>query len=145
MEIDYEIQQPSMFSLFLKDLSFGKKLYYKIKNHTSKTLTLYCAMKSTKTRQDYKKIDEQLKKSNTEEFKLNTTIKFNLKMKKVVLGPNEKIKIYFKQLLPIYFIDEETKLLLEISGFKTYDKIVFDEYEEEELKTQSEFIYEEEN
>jgi len=144
MQIDYEIQRPSTFSLILKDLS-SKKNYYKIKNHTSKTLTLYCAMKSLKTRQNFKKIGRQLKKSNKEEFKLNTTIKFNLKMKKIVLGPNEKIKIYFKQLLPIYFINEETKLLFEITGFKTYEKIVFDEYEEEELKAESKFIYEEEN
>ena len=146
MSIDYEIIKISSIKLFLKDLLL-KKPYYKIKNNTEKTITLHCVMKSTLIKQDYKKIGKQMKKSITDEYKLKTIAKFSQKIKKIVLGPNEKIKIFYKQLLPVYWINEETNKIYSITGFRAYDKIVFDEYEEEEeeeeMKCESKFVYEE--
>ena len=114
MVIDSEIQYSSPMSLIWKDLC-NKKRYYKIKNNTSKTITLHCVMKSTQTHQDYKELGNKLKKSTEEEFKLDTTAKFTQKIKKIVLEPNSNIKVYIKQLLPVYWINEETNMLYSIS------------------------------
>jgi hypothetical protein len=144
MVIDYEIQQPSSLSSIWKTFC-NKKPYYKIKNNTKKTLTFHCVTKSTQISQDYKKLGKKLKKSKDKNFKLNTTAKFSQKIQKVVLGPTEKIKIFYKKLLPIYWINEETNMLFSITGFRMFDKIVFDEYEEEEgEKYQEDKIIEEE-
>ena len=133
MFIDYEIQHPRILSLVWKNLC-NEKFYYKIKNNTEKTITLYRVTKSTQINQDYKKLGQILKKSKKEEYILDTTAKFNQTIEKVVLEPNSKIKINIKQqLLPVYWINEETNMLYSITGFRSYDKIVFDEYEEEEL------------
>ena len=80
MVIDYEIQNISSMKFFLKDF-FGKEIrYYKIKNNTSKTLTIYKIVKSMKIKQDYKRIARKLKKSTDSKISLNTTVKFHQKI-----------------------------------------------------------------
>ena len=142
-EIDYEIQKSSILSLMWKDLC-NKKSYYKIKNNTKKTLTLYCCVQSTKIFQNYVNLGRKLrKKHKSDKFKLNTTVKFNQKIKKIVLKPYQKMKIYTKKLLPIYWINEND-MLYSIVRFHFYEKIVFDEYEKEEVKEEEEEKYPEE-
>ena len=137
-EIDFEIKRPSALSLIWKDLC-SKKYYYKIKNNTSKPLSLYIVKKSTQISQDYKKLGQKLKKNKDGNINLNTTVKFNQKIQKTLLNPNEKIIIYFDKLLPVYWINEETNMFYNISGFRVYEKIVFDEYDEEE-EEESDFV-----
>ena len=130
--IDYEIQHPSTLSLVWKDLC-NKKPYYKIKNNTEKTITLHCITDSKHISQDFKKVGKKLNKSNEKKLTLNTTIVFNLEIKKIILGPYEKKILYYKKSFPVYWINDETNIFHNINSFKMYDKIVFGEYEEEEM------------
>ena len=65
-------------------------------------------------------------------------------MKKIVLKPGSKKKIYITKYSPFFWYNEDTKLLYKISELKMYEKLIFEECDEEELKTESKFIYEEE-
>jgi len=141
--IDYEIQKPSGLSLSWKNL-LNKKVYYKIKNQTSKNITLYQVEKTQLLQQDYKNIARGIYNNTEEQFNIISLKKVNLRMKKIVLEPYSKKKIYITKYSPFFWHNEDTKLLYKISELKMYEKLIFEEYDEEELKTESKFIYEEE-
>lgn len=114
---DYEIVKQPEYRLTLKLLSFNFKPYLKIKNHSDKIITIFSLSKNI-----------QLKKQL-----------------KIVLKPNEKIKVYYQKIMPLYWSNEETKSCKRIDGYRIFDKIVFNNYEEEEpeMKSVSTLIYKE--
>lgn len=116
---DYEIVKQPKYRRTLKFLSFNFKPYFKIKNDSEKTITLYSYSKDASTK----------------------------KQLKIVLKPNEKIKVYYQKIFSLYWMNEETKLSKHIGGYRIFDKIVFDDYieEEPEMKSVSTLIYKEKN
>jgi len=140
MNIDYEIKNVSPLKYMWKDFKLTKP-YYKIKNNTSKTLILYKVEKSKHISQDFAIMEKKLRESENDIVKLTTTAKFYQTIKKIVLKPNEKFKLYLDR-LPLYRMNDDG-FLVSVFGIKIYGKAIFYELKEESIE-ETEVIEEEE-
>lgn len=128
MTINYEIKKKYLLKIFLKDFFGIRVRYFKIKNNTNKTLTIYRAVKSTQIAQDYTRLGQKLNSSTDTTITLDTTVRYKQIFEKIVLEPYQKKKITYEQYLPLYWIEENT--IYPIKYFPLGSKIIFNQTEE---------------
>ena len=125
--IDYETKNISVLKYMWKDFCSSDR-YYKVKNNTTTELTLYRVVKSKLISQDFEKMKKKLDKSNKEIIKLDTKATFRQSIKKIILKPNEKIKLSCDR-LPLYWVNEEGNLS-SVHNVKCFAKVIFNKYED---------------
>lgn len=122
----YKIEKETHINKIIKNLKF--KPYYQLINDTDEKIILYCA-----TIQKSKKLILSEKKN---EIKIRT----REKLQKIILYPNEDIRIFYKNLLRVYWMNND--LVQSIDEFQKFDKIIFESYQR--VKTKKPITYERE-